>query len=164
MFDSKMLMPIKTIEVMGNPDGRLYDAFNDHVYILSHQAPQVTVINAPDGAVVGTIDLAGIPGIRPATAKATSMSTSKTKPTQHRRCGRQNHDGDGALRPKQERRHLRRPRDGHEEQHSLRRIPHALQYGDPQRHRWKDYHNDSHQWRYRWRIIQPQYDGGVQLA
>jgi len=61
MFDSKTLMPIKTIEVMGNPDGMLYDAFNDHVYILSHQAPHVTVINAADGAVLGTIDLGGMP-------------------------------------------------------------------------------------------------------
>jgi uncharacterized protein YjiK len=61
MFDSKTMMPIKTIEVMGNPDGMLYDAFNDHVYILSHQAPHVTVINAADGAVLGTIDLGGMP-------------------------------------------------------------------------------------------------------
>ena len=61
MFDSKTLMAIKTIEVMGNPDGMLYDAFNDHVYILSHQAPHVTVINAADGAVLGTIDLGGMP-------------------------------------------------------------------------------------------------------
>ena len=61
MFDSKTLMPIKTIEVMGNPDGMLYDAFNDHVYILSHQAPHVTVINASDGAVLGTMDLGGMP-------------------------------------------------------------------------------------------------------
>lgn len=61
MFDSKTLMPIKTIEVMGNPDGMMYDAFNDHVYILSHQAPHVTVINAVDGAVLGTIDLGGMP-------------------------------------------------------------------------------------------------------
>ena len=61
MFDSKTLMPIKTIEVMGNPDGMFYDTFNDHVYILSHQAPHVTVINAADGAVLGTIDLGGMP-------------------------------------------------------------------------------------------------------
>jgi len=61
MFDSKILKPIKTIEVQGNPDGMLYDAFNDHVYILSHQAPHVTVINASDGAVLGTMDLGGMP-------------------------------------------------------------------------------------------------------
>ena len=31
------------------------------MYILSHQAPHVTVINAADGAVLGTIDLGGMP-------------------------------------------------------------------------------------------------------
>ena len=62
MFDSKTLATIKTIEVKGNPDGYLYDAFNDRVYILSHSKPHATVINAADGAVLGTIDdLGGAP-------------------------------------------------------------------------------------------------------
>jgi DNA-binding beta-propeller fold protein YncE len=61
MWDSKTLMPIKTIDVMGNPDGILYDPFNDRVYILSHTAPNATVINAADGSVLGTIDLGGAP-------------------------------------------------------------------------------------------------------
>jgi DNA-binding beta-propeller fold protein YncE len=61
MFDSKTLAPIKNIEVEGNPDGMLYDAFNDHVYVLSHREPHVTVINAADGAIVGTANLGGLP-------------------------------------------------------------------------------------------------------
>jgi hypothetical protein len=61
MFDSKTLAPIKTIEVEGGPDGMLYDSFNDRVYVLSHRAPNATVINAADGSVVGTIDLGGAP-------------------------------------------------------------------------------------------------------
>lgn len=62
MFDSKTLATIKTIEVKGNPDGYLYDAFNDRVYILSHSKPHATAINAADGAIVGTIDdLGGAP-------------------------------------------------------------------------------------------------------
>jgi hypothetical protein len=61
MWDSKTLMPIKTIDVQGGPDGILYDAFNDRVYILSHSAPNATVINAADGSVLGTIDLGGAP-------------------------------------------------------------------------------------------------------
>ncbi len=61
MWDTKTMMPIKTIEVQGNPDGILYDSFNDHVYILSHSAPNATVINAADGSVLGTIDLGGAP-------------------------------------------------------------------------------------------------------
>jgi len=61
MFDSKTLAPIKTIDVDGGPDGMLYDSFNDRVYVLSHRAPNATVINASDGSVVGTIDLGGAP-------------------------------------------------------------------------------------------------------
>jgi hypothetical protein len=62
MFDTKTLATIKTIEVKGNPDGYLYDPFNDRVYILSHSKPHATAINAADGAIVGTIDdLGGAP-------------------------------------------------------------------------------------------------------
>ena len=61
MFDSKTLAAIKSIDVDGGPDGMLYDAFNDRVYVLSHRAPNATVINASDGSVVGTIDLGGAP-------------------------------------------------------------------------------------------------------
>jgi hypothetical protein len=61
MFDSKTLAPIKNIEVEGGPDGMLYDAFNDRVYVLSHRAPNATVINAADGSIVGTVDLGGAP-------------------------------------------------------------------------------------------------------
>jgi uncharacterized protein YjiK len=62
MFDTKTLAPIKTIEVKGSPDGYLYDGFNDRVYILSHSKPHVSIINAADGAVLGTIDdIGGMP-------------------------------------------------------------------------------------------------------
>jgi hypothetical protein len=61
MFDSKTLATIKTIDVDGGPDGLFYDSFNDRVYVLSHRAPNATVINAADGTVAGTIDLGGAP-------------------------------------------------------------------------------------------------------
>jgi DNA-binding beta-propeller fold protein YncE len=61
MFDTKTLAMIKTIEVQGNPDGILFDPFNERIYDLSHIAPNVTVIDAKDGSVVGTIDLGGMP-------------------------------------------------------------------------------------------------------
>jgi DNA-binding beta-propeller fold protein YncE len=61
MFDSKTLELIKKIDVDGGPDGMLYDSFNDRVYVLSHRAPNATVINAADGSIVGTIDLGGAP-------------------------------------------------------------------------------------------------------
>ena len=61
MWDTKTMMLIKTIDVQGGPDGILYDTFNDRVYILSHSAPNATVIDAVDGSVLGTIDLGGAP-------------------------------------------------------------------------------------------------------
>jgi uncharacterized protein YjiK len=62
MFDSKTLATIKTIDMKGNPDGYMYDPFNNHIYIFSHQKPHAQVIDAADGAIVGTIDdLGGAP-------------------------------------------------------------------------------------------------------
>lgn len=61
MWDTKTLAPVKTIDVEGNPDGILFDSFNERVYILSHRAPNATVINTADGSVAGTIDLEGAP-------------------------------------------------------------------------------------------------------
>jgi DNA-binding beta-propeller fold protein YncE len=61
MWDAKTLALIKTIDVQGAPDGILFDPFNQRVWIFSHGAPNATVINAVDGAVVGTVDLGGAP-------------------------------------------------------------------------------------------------------
>ena len=61
MFDTKTMKVIKTIEVMGNPDGHLYDPSSERVYVLSHVAPHVTVIDAKDGSVAGTVDIGGMP-------------------------------------------------------------------------------------------------------
>jgi DNA-binding beta-propeller fold protein YncE len=61
MWDTKTLAVIKTIDVEGGPDGILHDPFNDRIYVFSHRAPNATVINAADGAVLGTIDLGGAP-------------------------------------------------------------------------------------------------------
>jgi DNA-binding beta-propeller fold protein YncE len=61
MWDTKTLETIKTIDVQGNPDGILFEPFTERVYVLSHSAPNVTVIDGKDGSVVGTIDLGGSP-------------------------------------------------------------------------------------------------------
>jgi YVTN family beta-propeller protein len=61
MWDTKTLATIKTIDVQGNPDGILFDPYNERVYVFSHSEPNVTVINAKDGSVAGTIDLGGGP-------------------------------------------------------------------------------------------------------
>jgi DNA-binding beta-propeller fold protein YncE len=59
MFDSLTLQPIKKITVQSNPDGILFEPATGRVYILSHAAPQVTVIDPNDGTVVGTVDIGG---------------------------------------------------------------------------------------------------------
>ena len=62
MFDTRTLSLMKTIDVgAAQPDGILFDSFNDRVYIFSHPTKDATVIDAKDGTVLGTIDLGGVP-------------------------------------------------------------------------------------------------------
>ncbi|MGD1093172.1 MAG: hypothetical protein ABSB35_14420 [Bryobacteraceae bacterium] len=62
MFDTKTMTLIKTIDVgAARPDGILFDAFNQRVYVFSHPTKDATVIDSKDGAVLGTIDLGGVP-------------------------------------------------------------------------------------------------------
>jgi len=61
MWDSTTLETLKTIPVQGRPDGIFFEPLTERVYILSHSAPNVTVIDGKDGTVVGTIDLGGSP-------------------------------------------------------------------------------------------------------
>jgi DNA-binding beta-propeller fold protein YncE len=62
MFDTKTLTLIKSIDVgAARPDGILFDAFNQRVYVFSHPTKDATVIDTKDGTVLGTIDLGGVP-------------------------------------------------------------------------------------------------------
>jgi len=62
MFDTKTLTKLKSIDVgEARPDGILFDAFTERVYVFSHPTKNATVIDAKDGTVVGTIDLGGTP-------------------------------------------------------------------------------------------------------
>jgi DNA-binding beta-propeller fold protein YncE len=62
MFDTKTLTLMKSIDVGdARPDGILFDAFNQRVYVFSHPTKNATVIDAKDGNVLGTIDLGGVP-------------------------------------------------------------------------------------------------------
>lgn len=61
MWDANTLKVIKTIDVDGRPDGIMFDPYNERVWILSHQPPYATVIDAKEGTVVGTLDLGGQP-------------------------------------------------------------------------------------------------------
>ena len=61
MWDSKTLEKIKSIDVQGGPDGIVFEPTTERIYVFSHRAPNVTVIEAKDGSVAGTIDLGGAP-------------------------------------------------------------------------------------------------------
>lgn len=61
MWDTTTLQTIKTIPVQGRPDGIDFEPATQRVYVFSHSAPNVTVIDAKEGTVVGTIDLGGAP-------------------------------------------------------------------------------------------------------
>src|SRR6266536_1501867 len=52
MFDTKTLKVIKKIDVgAARPDGILFDAFNDRVYVFSHPTKNAIVIDSKDGSV-----------------------------------------------------------------------------------------------------------------
>jgi DNA-binding beta-propeller fold protein YncE len=59
MFDTQRLEKIKDIEVQGRPDGILFEPLTKRIYVFSHQAPSITVVDPKDGSVVGTIDVGG---------------------------------------------------------------------------------------------------------
>jgi DNA-binding beta-propeller fold protein YncE len=61
MFNAKTFSAIKTIDTGGHPDGYLNDTYNHHFYILSHTAPNITVLDDKDGKILGTIDIGGAP-------------------------------------------------------------------------------------------------------
>jgi DNA-binding beta-propeller fold protein YncE len=61
MFDAKTLTAMPPVTVQGNPDGILGDPAAGLVYVLSHQAPNITVIKAADGSIAGTINVDGAP-------------------------------------------------------------------------------------------------------
>ena len=79
MFDAKTFAILKKIDVEGNPDGYLNDPYNHRFYILSHSAPNVTVLDDKDGSILGTIDLGGAPEQAVIDGHGKSTSTLKTK-------------------------------------------------------------------------------------
>jgi len=61
MFDTTTLAVIKEIKVEGRPDGIMFEPATEKIYVLSHEAPNVTAIDPKDGSIAGTIDLGGAP-------------------------------------------------------------------------------------------------------
>lgn len=61
MFDANHFTVIKKIDVEGNPDGYLNDTINHRFYVLSHSAPNITVLDDKDGSILTTFDIGGAP-------------------------------------------------------------------------------------------------------
>lgn len=62
MFDTATLAVIKKIDLgTARPDGILFDAFNDRIYVFCHPTKDAIVIDSKDGTVVGRIELGGVP-------------------------------------------------------------------------------------------------------
>jgi DNA-binding beta-propeller fold protein YncE len=59
MFDTETMQKIKSIDAQGRPDGILFEPLTGRVYVFSHEAPSITVIDPKDGSLVGTIDVGG---------------------------------------------------------------------------------------------------------
>jgi len=59
MFDTETMQKIKTIDVLGRPDGILFEPFTGRVFVFSHAAPSITMIDPKEGTVVGTIEVGG---------------------------------------------------------------------------------------------------------
>jgi DNA-binding beta-propeller fold protein YncE len=59
MWDTRTNTVIKTIPIEGRPAGILSDEFNHRIYIQGRSEPGLTVIDAKDGAVLGTIPVGG---------------------------------------------------------------------------------------------------------
>ena len=57
MFDTETLQKIKSIEVTRGPEGILLEPLTDRVFVFSHSAPSITVVDPKEGTVVGTIDI-----------------------------------------------------------------------------------------------------------
>jgi YVTN family beta-propeller protein len=61
IFDLKTLKTLGEVKVGKKPDAIIYDPATKHVFVMNGDSDSTTVVNAADGAVVGTIDLGGGP-------------------------------------------------------------------------------------------------------
>lgn len=80
IFDIKTLEPISTVNNTGkNPNSILYDPDTKRDFTFNGRSANSTVIDATTGKVVGTVSLSGKPETPSWTARAISLSTSKTR-------------------------------------------------------------------------------------
>lgn len=60
-FDLKTLKPLPEIKVGKKPDAIIYEPFTKRIYVMNGDSNNITVLNAADGTLAGTIDLGGGP-------------------------------------------------------------------------------------------------------
>jgi YVTN family beta-propeller protein len=60
-FDLKTLKPIGEIKVGKKPDAIIYEPLTKRIYVMNGESNNITVLNATDGSLAGTIDLGGGP-------------------------------------------------------------------------------------------------------
>jgi DNA-binding beta-propeller fold protein YncE len=60
-FDLKTLKPLGEIKVGKKPDAIIYEPLTKRIYVMNGDSENITVLNAADGAAVGTIALGGGP-------------------------------------------------------------------------------------------------------
>ena len=59
MFDTETMRKLKDIDVSGRPDGIMLEPLTHRIYVLSHEAPNLTAIDPRDGSVTGTLQVGG---------------------------------------------------------------------------------------------------------
>ncbi len=60
-FDLKTLKPLPEIKVGKKPDAIIYEPLTKRIYVMNGDSNSITVLNAADGTLAGTIDLGGGP-------------------------------------------------------------------------------------------------------
>src|SRR6516165_6976880 len=61
VFDTNTLKPLGEIKVGKKPDAIVYEPLTKRIYVMNGDSDNITVLNAKDGSVAGTIDLGGGP-------------------------------------------------------------------------------------------------------
>jgi DNA-binding beta-propeller fold protein YncE len=60
-FDLKTLRPLPEIKVGKKPDAIIFESLTKRIYVMNGDSDNITVLNAGDGSLAGTIDLGGGP-------------------------------------------------------------------------------------------------------
>jgi YVTN family beta-propeller protein len=60
-FELKTLKPLPEIKVGKKPDAIIFEPFTKRIYVMNGDSNNITVLNASDGSLAGTIDLGGGP-------------------------------------------------------------------------------------------------------